>query len=64
MVKGTLDPKRVTDLHELALAEVRELKWEIAAGTLGRKPRLVHGRPLGDWLSLDDLARLLREGSR
>jgi hypothetical protein len=64
MLTGTLDPKAVSDLHEQVLAAVCELEWEINAGTLKRTPRLVQGRPLADFLDLDTVARLLREGKR
>jgi hypothetical protein len=39
---------------------VRQLEAEIVTGTIGLRPLLVHGRPLGDWLDLADVARLLR----
>ena len=38
---------------------VRELEAGIRVGVLPPR-RLVHGRPLADWLNLDDVARLLR----
>jgi hypothetical protein len=40
-------------------AAVHELEAGISAGVLPPR-RLVHGRPLADLLSLDDVARLLR----
>jgi len=54
-----------------ALAQVRQevatvlaaLERGIATGILP-EPQLVHGQPLGLWLSLDDVARLLRAGQR
>jgi TubC N-terminal docking domain len=64
MLTGRLDPKLVTDLHEQVVAAVHQLRWEIAAGTMKRGPRLVGRKPLADWLSLDDVARLLREGTQ
>jgi hypothetical protein len=72
----TLDPKTVAqvlgpdaDDHAVAclrfdvLAAVREVEAGIRAGVLPSR-RLVHGLPLADWLSLDDVARLLREAAR
>jgi hypothetical protein len=64
MLAGKIDPKDVTALHREVWAAVCALEWEISAATLKRTPRLIHGRPLGDWLNLDDVARLLREGAR
>jgi hypothetical protein len=60
MLTGRLDPKAVTDLHEQIVQAVRDLQQEIASGTLKREPRLVRGKPLADWLSLDDVAKMLR----
>jgi hypothetical protein len=54
------------DAHAIAvlqfdvLAAVRQLEVEIQTGALASNPRLVRGRPLADWLDLDDIARLLR----
>lgn len=54
------------DPHELAcirlgvLAAVHALAAEIESGVIAPGPRLVHGRPLADWLDLDAVARLLR----
>jgi hypothetical protein len=39
---------------------VRQLEAEIASGVIEQRARRVAGRPLGDWLGLDDVARLLR----
>jgi hypothetical protein len=64
MLDGRIDPKAVTDLHAEVWAAVCALEWEISSGRVSRKPRLVGGRPLADWLTLDDVARLLREGGR
>lgn len=56
------------DEHALAclrfdvLAAVRQLEAEIMAGDMAPSPLLVRGRPLADWLDLDDVARLLRSG--
>jgi hypothetical protein len=61
MRSGRITPKDVTRLHHEVWAAVCALEWEIASGTLKREPRLVRGQPLGDWLSLDDVARILRE---
>jgi hypothetical protein len=71
-----LDPKTLAqvlgpdanDDHAVAclrcdvLAAVREVKAGIRSGVLPSR-RLVHGHPLADWLNLDDVARLLREGA-
>jgi hypothetical protein len=72
----TLDPKTVAqvpgpdaDDHAVAClrfdvqAAVREVDAGIRSGVLPPR-RLVHGRPLADFLDLNDVARLLREGSR
>jgi hypothetical protein len=64
MLTGKVDPADVTRLHHEVWANVNEIDWEIASGTLKRTPRLVQGRPLADLLDLDTLARLLREGFR
>lgn len=62
VLSGRIDPKGVTDLHELVVAAVRGLEWEISAGRIERRLRLVAGRPLADWLPLQDVARLLSQG--
>ncbi len=62
MLSGRLDPKMVTDVHEQVVAVVRDLEWQIASGKVDPRVRLVCGRPLADWLSLDDVARLLGQG--
>jgi hypothetical protein len=64
MLDGRLDPKAVTAVHEEIVTAVRELEQEIGSGRVSRTPRLVRGKPLADWLSLDDVARLLRAGKR
>jgi hypothetical protein len=57
------DPHAVACLRFDVIAAVRELEAGIRAGVL--PPRLlVRGLPLCDWLSLDDVARLLREGAQ
>lgn len=57
----TDDPHAVACVRFEVVATVRELKAGIRAGVFPPR-RLVHGRPLCDWLSLDDVARLLRAG--
>jgi TubC N-terminal docking domain len=53
------------DLHDLAILEldvltvVRRLEQEIATGTITSGLRLIRGRPLGDWLGMTQLARLM-----
>jgi hypothetical protein len=55
------------DVHAVAclqfdvLAAVREIEAGVRAGVLAPR-RLVHGRPLANWLPLDIVARLLRRG--
>jgi hypothetical protein len=44
------------------LDAVREIQVGIRDGVLPRR-RLIEGRPLADWLPLDDLVRLLSEGA-
>jgi hypothetical protein len=68
-----LDPKTIRerlgqkpDEHDLAilrfdvLAALASLEAEIQTGRVAPHPLLVRGLPLGDWLPLDTLARLLR----
>jgi hypothetical protein len=64
MLDGRLSPKDVTDLHEQVVQAVRQLQWEIAVGQVERRVRLVHGRPLSDWLALEDVSRLLGGAGR
>ncbi len=61
MLSGRLDPKSVTALHEEVVLAVRQLQREIAGGRVERRLRLIHGRPLCDWLSLDDVTTLLKK---
>jgi hypothetical protein len=56
---GQVDSHAVACLRFDVLAAVRELAAGIAAGVLPPR-RLVAGRPLADWLSLDDVAALFR----
>jgi hypothetical protein len=69
----TLDPVTVRqalgsdpDAHALGrlkldvLAGVRALEREIASGMINPGVCLVHGRPLGDFLPLEEVARILR----
>jgi predicted Zn-dependent protease len=54
------------DEHDLGilrleiLAAVRQLEIEIATGVIDKRVRMVRGRPLADWLTIDDIAMLLR----
>jgi len=57
------DPHAVACMRFDVLAAVREIEAGIRVGALPPR-RLVCGRPLADWLSLDDVARLLRQGAR
>jgi TubC N-terminal docking domain len=57
------DPHAVACVRFGVLAAVHEIETGIGCGLLPPR-RLVHGRPLCDWLSLDDMARLLRDGAR
>ena len=58
----------VPDPHDLAILRfdvaeaVAQLEAELRAGAVEPRVRLVRGRPLADWLDLDDVARLLRAG--
>jgi hypothetical protein len=54
------NPHAVAYLRFDVLAVVRRLEQEIESGEITPGVRLVRGRPLADWLSLDDLAALLR----
>jgi hypothetical protein len=53
----------VASLRRDVLAAVRQLEAEITSGIVGPRQLLVRGRPLGDWLDLAAVARLLREWS-
>jgi hypothetical protein len=56
------DPQALASLQLDVLQEVARLEAEIASGRLASRPLLVRGRPLGDWLPLDEVARLLLMG--
>jgi hypothetical protein len=55
------DPHAVACVRFAVVAALRELEAGIRAGSLPPR-RLVHGRPLADWLDLNSIARLLRAG--
>jgi hypothetical protein len=62
---ATPDPHDVACVRFDVLAAVHGLEAEIAAGTIAPGVWLVRGRPLADWLHLEDVAALLRAwGSR
>jgi hypothetical protein len=54
------DPHDVAALQHDVAEAVHALEAEIATGALRPGVRLVRGRPLADWLPLDEVARLLR----
>ena len=54
------DPNVVVGVSWHVLDTLRALEAEIVSGCIAPGRRLVYGRPLGDWLNLDDIARLLR----
>lgn len=54
------DPHAVGCLRFDVLAAIRGLEQEIESGEITPGVRLVRGRPLADWLDLDELTRLLR----
>src|SRR5262245_57728163 len=69
-ILGPLDPVTIRevlgphpDQHDLGIVRldvlkaVRKLEIEIARGVIKAGVRVVRGRPLADWLSLDDVAR-------
>jgi hypothetical protein len=66
-IREVLGPK--PDPHDVAIITfevvetVAQLEREIQAGAIGQRPRLVRGLPLGLWLDLSDVARLLRAGT-
>jgi len=74
----TLDPETVREVlgphadnpHAVACIvwdvqdALRDLEHEILTGQIAPGPRVVHGRPLGDWLMLDEVARTLRSAGR
>jgi hypothetical protein len=55
------DPHLVACIAWDVLAAVHEIEAGIRTGHLPPR-RLIEGRPLADWLPLDTLARLIREG--
>lgn len=57
------DPHLVACIRFDVWAAVIALEAEMRTGTIAPGIRLVHGRPLADWLDLDTLARLLRSAS-
>ena len=72
-----LDPATVREVlghhyneHDLGilrldlLAALRLIELEIENGVINERVRMIRGRPLGDWLDLDEVARLLRLGGR
>ena len=54
------DEHSVARLQSDVLNAVQQLELEIATSSIAPRPLLVRGRPLGDWLDLSELARLLR----
>lgn len=54
------DPHDLGALRLDVMAAVVALEAEIQSGVIAPGVRLVRGRPLADWLNLDDVARLLR----
>ena len=60
---ASTDPHAVACIRFDVVAAVREIEAGIRVGVLPPR-RLVRGRPLADWLSLDDVAWLLRAGAR
>lgn len=54
------DPVALAALEAEVLAAVASVESEILTGALGSGVALVRGRPLADWLPLEDLARMLR----
>jgi hypothetical protein len=58
------DPHHLTMVKFNVMKALAQLERESQAGAIGQTPLLVRGRPLADWLSMDDLARLLRVGRR
>jgi hypothetical protein len=54
------DPHVLTCVRWDVAVAVRALAREIMTGSIAPGVRRVADRPLGDWLNLDDLARLLR----
>jgi hypothetical protein len=56
------DPHDLASVRLDVMQAVAQLEREIQAGALGQTPLLVRGHPLGDWLDLAEVARLLRAG--
>jgi TubC N-terminal docking domain len=57
---GRPDPHDLGILRLDVLAAVRQLEIEIASGAIWPGVRLIRGRPIAAWLSLDDLARIMQ----
>jgi hypothetical protein len=54
------DPAAKAALEAELRQAIAQYRVEVATGVLGRGVLLVRGRPLADYLSLDDVARLIR----
>lgn len=55
-------PSEVVAVHLEVVAALAQLEAEIQTGSIGKSTPLVRGLPLAEWLSMDELARLLRLG--
>lgn len=53
-------PEALNALHRQIVQALVKLEGEVRTGALGSGPLLVRGRPLADYLSLDELAGWLR----
>lgn len=56
------DPHTLACLRFDVLAAFLQLEAEVVSGEIGQRALMVRGLPLGLWLDLADVARLLREG--
>jgi hypothetical protein len=60
LLGGDLDPKALTELQQDVVDGVRALESEVGSGRVMPTRRVIRGRPLAEWLSLDDVACVLR----
>ena len=56
------DPVAVAEIEAEVRQAIAQYEAEVATGILGPGPILVRGYPLGLWLDLDIVARLLARG--
>ncbi len=55
------DPRSVEAVQHDVAAALAQLRFEARSGRIVSRVRLVYGVPLGEWLPLDTVARLIRD---